>query len=82
MAEIKNDSDKKAKARLDEVLKELPSYCVTFINAKYSSKSVRTLLGYATDLKTFLTYITKHNPNYEGTPIKNIRFEDISNESL
>ncbi len=61
MAEIRTDADKKYKEKLDTLLKELPYYCKTFINARYGSKSIRTLYGYATDLKTFLKHVAVHS---------------------
>ena len=77
MPEIITDADRKAKADLDKVLMELPPYCKTFINAKIASKSIRTLLGYAVDLRTFFYFIKKNNPEYSDKGLQAISFDTI-----
>lgn len=78
MPDIITDSDRLAKKRLDKLLCELPPYVRTFVNAKSASKSIRTLLGYTQDLKTFFYYITKNNPKYYDQNLSAIAFDDIA----
>ena len=78
MPDIVTAEDKLAQKRLEKLIYELPPYVKTFINAKTASKSIRTLLGYAQDLRTFFYYIIKNNPSYAGSAPSAVKFEDLA----
>ena len=62
--EYKTEQDIRNRIRIQEVLKELPSYCGSFARYMLETKgsSTMTVLGYMHDLETFFYYMLHNNP--------------------
>lgn len=64
------------KEKLKKVIDSLPCVCRCFIKGIADSTSVRTQLGYASDLKLFFTYLATVN-SYFNKPNNEFKFEDL-----
>ncbi len=73
-----DEADTEYNFRLNDLVKGLPPYCRMFFNAKRTHHQVRTLIGYAYDLKTFFYYLTQMNPLCKDKAINEIPFSLLS----
>ena len=61
--------------KLRELLKELPPFAADYFRSVEFTTESRTKLSYATDLKTFFTYIKENNPSYRNTSIRDFKLD-------
>ena len=61
--------------KLRELLKELPPFAADYFRSVEFTTESRTKLSYATDLKTFFTYIKENNPSYGNTSIRDFKLD-------
>ncbi len=62
---------------LRNILSEMPQYVTTFFRSIEYSKSPRTRLGYARDLKSFYEYLCDTNKSLQGKTTKDISIDII-----
>jgi site-specific recombinase XerD len=62
--------------RLQNILQQLPKFCKEYFIGK-QSKSIKTHVTYAINLKTFFDYLTKEKPINEVSDLNNITEKDI-----
>ncbi len=58
--------------KLREVTKELPRFLGTYFRSLESTKSTRTRLSYAYDLKVFFTFLQQNNPVFQDQSMVNV----------
>ena len=59
--------------KLREILKELPPFAADYFRGVEFTTESRTKLSYATDIKTFFTYIKENNPAFKNIPIREFK---------
>lgn len=69
----------KYKAKIRNLLTELPDYMSTYIEGRRESLAVKTRYAYLMDLKFFLEYEKKYNPLYKDTELKDIPIDLFEN---
>jgi len=69
------------KAKLAELLQELPQPARDFIYDKQISSQTSTLIAYCYDLLMFFRFLKDRNPYFRNIEIKNIRIEDLASLS-
>ena len=65
------------KAKLAQLLNELPQPARDFIYEKQISSQPSTLIAYSYDLLMFFRFLKERNPAFKNTEIKNIRIDDL-----
>lgn len=61
--------------RLRLIIKELPRFCSQYFLSLETTKSTRTRLNYAYDLRVFFNYIKEKNPLYSSVEITSFKIE-------
>lgn len=62
---------------LQQLTKELPSFCMEFFRGIENDTLVRTRYAYAGDLRNFFRYLIAEVPAFEGKDIRSITLADI-----
>lgn len=65
--------------RLRVIMKELPRFCSQYFLSLETTKSTRTRLNYAYDLRIFFNYIKENNPLYSNLDITNFKLDVLDN---
>lgn len=63
--------------KLEDILKELPSFVSGYFNVIEFSRQPRTQLAYAWDIRNFFRYLVSEIPSMNGTNIKDITLEQF-----
>ena len=63
--------------KLEEILKELPSYVSEYFNSIEFSRQPRTQLAYAWDIRNFFRYLVTEIPELNGLDTKNVSLEQF-----
>ena len=61
--------------KLDAICQNLPSYMVSYLNAKASNCRISTRIEYASDLALFLEFVRERNPLAKDTEARDIPLE-------
>ena len=59
--------------KLNELLNILPEFCKDFFSSIEYTKTARTKVAYAMDLKGFFEYLVMANPTFSSYSIKNFK---------
>ena len=65
--------------RLRLIIKELPRFCNQYFLSLETTKSTRTRLSYAYDLRIFFNFIKSNNPIYESSDICSFTLDILDN---
>ncbi len=71
------DRNRKNMRKLNEMLADLPAFCSVFFIGIQDTTTPLTRLNYATDLKTFFSYLVTYETGFFNRPIKSITMLDI-----
>lgn len=63
--------------KLKELQQELPEFTKEFFRSIANTRSERTMVAYAYDLKVFFNYITKHHTSLSEKPISGLVISDL-----
>ena len=64
-------------AHLKGLLEQLPSFCYTYFRGIAQTTSIKTRMGYASDLKIFFGFLCECHPHFKGMKFEDIRPEDL-----
>lgn len=63
--------------KLRALLKELPSFCATYMRGIADQTSILTRYGYAIDLRTFFQYLREEHPQFQAKPVTELTLADL-----
>ncbi len=64
--------------KIDKLLNILPEFCTEFVRGIEQRTSVLTRLGYLSDIRLFLEYLTGNIIEFRGKSIKSLTIDDLS----
>ena len=67
--------------KLNEMLDQLPRFCVDYFNSLEFTKQPRTKIAYAKDIKVFFEYITGSKGSLNGKIIRDLSIDDLDSIS-
>lgn len=62
---------------LREILDTLPGFCKDYFRSIEQTTSAKTKINYAYDVRIFFNYLTKNNPLYAKSSMKDITLDDL-----
>ncbi len=66
--------------KLNEMLKDLPTFCSIFFIGIQDTTTPLTRINYAVDLKTFFTYLTTYESDFLNKPFNEIAISDMDDK--
>ena len=73
------DRNRNNMRKLNEMLKDLPTFCSIFFIGIQDTTTPLTRINYAVDLKTFFTYLTTYESDFLNKPFNQITIADLDN---
>ncbi len=73
------DRNRNNMRKLNEMLKDLPTFCSIFFIGIQDTTTPLTRINYAIDLKTFFNYLITYEPDFSNKPLNAITLNDIDN---
>ncbi len=64
--------------KINDLLQDLPPFCLEFVRGIEQRTSVLTRLGYVSDIRLFLDYLTANTVEFRGKNVKDLTIEDLS----
>ena len=73
----KTDLEEKNNRYIEEMLKDMPFFCSSYIHNRSVRLSTTTLLSYTYNLKSFFDWLVLNNPYFNNKGVTNITVEDL-----
>lgn len=74
---FQKEIDRQNAAKIEEILKELPSFVKDYFNSRRSNTTSRTRLVYAYDIRKFFNWMLQRNPEIQKIGLKNLSFTEL-----
>lgn len=77
--EYRNEKNKEASAKVEELLRDLPAFCRTYERGIEGSTSPYTRYVYIKRIHVFFTYLRENNSYFGSKSMNEISYEDLEN---